>query len=210
MPGVKGPRQRSVQTKRRIVAAAAKLFVDQGYAGTTLQEIADAAGVAVQTVYFHYGTKSHLLKEAVDVASAGDDEPVALLDREWFTRLRATDDPRAVIGEWVHASGLIFNRVAAILSVVRDAVPTDADMAQQWAVNSRQRRVAHGEIAAILAELQSLRPGMTQHRTTDVIVALLAPELFLLLTRECGWTVAEWEEWAIDHLVHGLLALPPS
>jgi AcrR family transcriptional regulator len=203
---VKGPRQRSVQTKRRIVAAAQGLIADQGYAGTTLQDIANTAGVAVQTVYFHYGTKSRLLKEVVDVASAGDDQPVPLLDREWFTRLGGMDDAHAVITGWVHASGLILARVAPILSVIRDAAPTDADMAEQWAVNSRQRRLAHSEFVATLTRLRVLRRGLTKPRATDITVALLAPELFLVLTRECGWPLKQWERWTVDHLTHDLLA----
>ena len=53
----------------------------EGYGSTTLEQIAARAGVAVQTVYFHFGNKRTVLKEAVDVAAVGDDEPVALLER---------------------------------------------------------------------------------------------------------------------------------
>src|SRR6476659_9462750 len=68
-------------TRRRIVAAAADLFLDQGYGATTLDQVAARAGVAVQTVYFHYGNKATLLKEALDVAAVGADQPVARIDR---------------------------------------------------------------------------------------------------------------------------------
>ena len=99
MADVKGPRSRSVLTRRRIVAAAHDLFALHGYTGTTLQDVADKAGVSVQSVYFHYGNKSRLLKDVVDVASAGDDQPVPLLDRDWFARLRAEWAADA-IAEW--------------------------------------------------------------------------------------------------------------
>ncbi|WP_432971251.1 TetR/AcrR family transcriptional regulator [Dactylosporangium sp. CA-233914] len=205
MSDVKGPRQRSARTKRAIVAAAHDLFTSKGYAATTLQEIAGAAGVAVQTVYFHFGTKSRLLKEVVDVRSAGDDEPVALLERDWFARLRAATDPAEVLTGWVRASGLILARVAPILAVVRDAAPTDPEMAGQWTVNSRQRRQAHAEFVTVLGGLGALPPAMSEDRASDITVALLSPELFLVLTRECGWSREAWEAWALDHLRHDLL-----
>src|SRR5664279_2090018 len=99
-------------TRRRIVAAAADLFLDL---------VAARAGVAVQTVYFHFGNKATLLKEALDVAAVGDDEPVALLDRPWLEKIRAEPDPHRVIALWVHTSRTIFARIAPIMRVVRDA-----------------------------------------------------------------------------------------
>ena len=71
-------------TRQRIRDAAYDLFVEHGYGVTALQDVADRAGVAVQTIYFVFGTKRALLKELVDVAIAGDDEPVATMDRPWF------------------------------------------------------------------------------------------------------------------------------
>ena len=68
--------ERARLTRRRIIDAAAELFVERGYGATMLDQVAERAGVAVQTVYFHFGNKSTLLKRALDVAAVGDDEPV--------------------------------------------------------------------------------------------------------------------------------------
>ncbi|MEV4378711.1 TetR/AcrR family transcriptional regulator [Streptosporangium sp. NPDC049644] len=206
MEDVKSPKRRSAQTRSRIVNAAQGLFVVRGYAGTTFQQIADAAGVSVQTVYFHYGTKSQLLKHVVDVASVGDDDPVPLLKRPWFAALQAAQDPMAVVRGWVHQSGVILDRVALVLAVVRDAAAGDPDMAAQWAANSEQRHTAHGEVVAILARLRALRPGLTEGQATDITVGLLSPDLFLVMTRECGWSTARWQDWSADQLCHGLLS----
>src|SRR3954468_16587156 len=86
---VKSRAARTRATRRRIVDAAAELFIERGYGVTTLEQIAARAGVAVQTVYFHFGNKRTVLKEAVDVAAVGDDEQVALLERPWLGELRA-------------------------------------------------------------------------------------------------------------------------
>ena len=63
-------------TRRRIIEGARELFLQQGYAATTLEQIAARAGVAVQTVYFHFGNKRTLLKEVMDVLAVSDDAPV--------------------------------------------------------------------------------------------------------------------------------------
>ena len=98
-------------TRRRIVAAAADLFLDQGYGATTLDQVAARADVAVQTVYFHFGNKATLLKEALDEAAVGDDEAVALLDRPWFAELKAETDPVRIIELWTIGSREILERV---------------------------------------------------------------------------------------------------
>src|SRR5512132_461830 len=106
---------RTKNTRRKIVTAASELFVAEGYHATTLEQIAARAGVAVQTVYFHFGNKRSVLKEAVDVASVGDDEPVPLLDRPWMRALRAETDPVRIVDGWVAASRAILERVAGIM-----------------------------------------------------------------------------------------------
>ncbi|GII80101.1 TetR family transcriptional regulator [Sphaerisporangium rufum] len=208
MPEVKGARRRSAQTRARIVAAARGLFVARGYTGTTFQDVADAAGVSVQTVYFQYGNKSALLKHVVDVASAGDDEPVPLLDRPFFAALREAPDARAAVQGWTRVSGEILARVAPVLAVVRDAAAGDADMAAQWAANTEQRHTAHGAFVAILAARHALRRGLSRRRATEITVGLLSPDLFLVMTGECGWPVTAWQRWAADQLGHALLAEP--
>ena len=57
------------------------MFVAGGYAGATIRAIAAEAGVSVPTVELLFATKARLLKAAIDVAIAGDDEAGAGLDR---------------------------------------------------------------------------------------------------------------------------------
>src|SRR3954470_24421626 len=116
-----GRGSRARETRRRIIAAAAELFIADGYGATTLEQIADRAGVAVQTVYFHFGNKRTVLKQAVDIAAGGDDEPVAVLDRPWLERARAETDPEQLIALWARHGRDIFIRIAPIMRVVRDA-----------------------------------------------------------------------------------------
>src|SRR5437773_5188767 len=75
------------ESRRRVIAAAARCFLDAGYAATTIADVARAAGVAVQTVYSAVGGKAELLIEVVNQAVAGDDREVVFLDREWMRDL---------------------------------------------------------------------------------------------------------------------------
>ena len=156
---VKPRAARTRATRRRIVDAAAELFIERGYGVTTLEQIAARAGVAVQTVYFHFGNKRTVLKEAVDVAAVGDDEQVALLERPWLAELRAEPDPRRVVELWMVSSTAIYRRIGPIMAVVRDAAVTDPEMAAQWAVNEEQRTTAFRELAHELDRSGGAQPA---------------------------------------------------
>ncbi|HEX6419601.1 MAG TPA: helix-turn-helix domain-containing protein, partial [Acidimicrobiales bacterium] len=86
--------QRARATRQRIVAAATALFGERGYAATTVGAIAGEAGVAPATVYQAFGTKSAILKRALDEAIVGDAEPLPLLERDWVAAARREPDAR--------------------------------------------------------------------------------------------------------------------
>jgi AcrR family transcriptional regulator len=197
--------ERARATRRRIIDAAAELFIANGYAATTLEQVAEGAGVAVQTVYFHFGNKRTVLKEAVDIATVGDDEPVPLLDRPWVQQTRTEPDPQRLVALWVRNSRTIFGRIAPIMRVVRDAAGVDLDMAAQWAINEQQRTVAFRLLAQLLADRGVLKPGVSVDEATDVVFALLSIEIYLLLTGSRGWTPAHWERWTAATLASSLL-----
>jgi AcrR family transcriptional regulator len=196
-------------TRRRIIGCARQLFLGQGYAATTLDQVAAAAGVAVQTVYFHFGNKRTVLKEVMDVAAVGDDEPVPLLDRPFVQAVADEPDPRRAVAIWLETSRAIFGRVAPLLSVVRDAAGADPEMAEQWRVSEGQRYIAHRSLAELLAAKGDvLRPGLTVDEAADVIFTMLSPEVYLLLTAVRGWPPARWQDWAADTIARAILRLP--
>ena len=193
-------------TRRRIVAAAAELFLDQGYGTTTLDQVSIRAGVAVQTVYFHFGNKATLLKEALDVAAVGDDEPVALLDRSWLEELTDEPDPVRVIELWTSGGREILERVAPLLSVVRGTVGTDPDLAAQWDVNESQRRIAFRALADLLVDRRALRPGLTSDDAADLAFLIHSAENYIVATDTLGWTPEFWQRTTAALLVRALLA----
>lgn len=189
-------------TRRKIVDAAAELFVRDGYGGTTLEQIATRAGVAVQTVYFHFGNKRSVLKEAVDVAAVGDDQPVAMLDRPWLEKVREEQDPERVIAAWIAYGGGIVARVGPIMRVVRDAAVVDPEMAEQWDANETETAAAFRVLADQLAAMNALRVSVDE--AVDILCVLAGLETYLQLASR-GWTPQQWERFVLDVVGHALL-----
>jgi AcrR family transcriptional regulator len=197
--------QQARATRRRIIDQAAKLFIEQGYAATTLDQISTAAGVAVQTVYFHFRNKATVLKEVVDVAAVGDDEPVPVMDRPWVRRVRKEPDGRRALAIYLRNTRAIFERIAPIMKTVRDAAGSDPEMAAQWQTNRKQTYTAQRTVVQWLADKHALRPELTVDRATDIVSCLLSIEVYQLFTAERGWTPAQWERWIKDTLTATIL-----
>src|SRR6266567_3307099 len=192
-------------TRRRIIECARQLFLEHGYAATTLDQVATAARVAVQTVYFHFGNKHTVLKEVMDVLAVGDDAPIPLLERPWVEQVRDEPDARRALGIWLRNGRVIFGRVAPMLSIVRDAAGADPEMAEQWRTNQHERYLAFRTLAEILAAKKALRRGLTVQKAADIIFTLDSPEVYLLLTVERGWSPAQWQSWLTDALAQAIL-----
>ena len=91
----RGRQEQAGRSRWAMLEAARRLFLDHGHAATTMPAVAAAAGVSVQSVYKAFGNKPALLKAVFDVAIAGDDEPVPVLQREALGRVRDEPDPTA-------------------------------------------------------------------------------------------------------------------
>ena len=196
--GKKGEKSR--QTRRRILQAAHELFVDQGYGATTLQEIADRAGLAVQTIYFTFGNKPSLLKELVDVIIAGDDEPIPTMQRTWFLDALAADTAEAQLRAHVRGTCDVLQRVAPIMDVLRAAGAQDPSLAGLWQQDSNPRLEVQTAAARSLVAKPGAKAQLSVEHVADVLFGLLSPELYLVLIRERSWTPQRWEQWAYDTL----------
>ncbi|MGC4787738.1 TetR/AcrR family transcriptional regulator [Micromonospora sp. DT178] len=196
--GKKGERSR--QTRRRILQAAHELFVDQGYGATTLQGVAERAGVSVQTIYFAFGNKPSLLKELVDVTIAGDDEPIPTLQRAWFLDAVAADTAEAQLRAHVRGTCEVLERVAPIMDVLRAAGGQDPSLAGLWQQDSDPRLEVQTTAARSLLAKPGARAQLSVEDAADVLFGLLSPELYLLFVRDRRWTPERWQQWAYDTL----------
>ncbi|MFB7336095.1 TetR/AcrR family transcriptional regulator [Streptomyces adustus] len=188
------------ETRRRILEAARELFVERGYGATMLQDVAAQAGVAVQTIYFVFGNKRTLLKELVDIAIAGDHEPMATMDRPWFRDAVAAETSDAQLRAHVRGTREILERVAPIMKMVDTAAAADPEIAGLWQQDENPRFVVHATAANALMAKPGARQGVPAERAADVLFGVLSPELYLLFVRERGWSPEQWEQWAYDCL----------
>ncbi len=203
--GKKGEKSR--QTRRRILEAAYELFVDQGYGATTLQGVADRAGVAVQTIYFAFGNKPSLLKELVDVTIAGDDDPIPTMQRAWFRDALAAETAEAQLRAHVRGTCEVLRRVAPIMDVLRAAGAQDPSLAGIWQRDTDPRLEVHTAAARGLMAKPGARRDVPAEQAADVLFGLLSPELYLLFTRDRDWSPDRWEQWAYQTL-HAQLCGP--
>ncbi|MET9272681.1 helix-turn-helix domain-containing protein [Kribbella sp. NPDC003557] len=191
--------------RQRMREAAQVLFTRRGYAATSMQAIADEAGMSVQSLYFTFGTKRALLSELLDVAVAGDDEPVATLDRPRVRAAITDPDPEAQLREQARLAREIYERVAPVLQIVAHAATADPEIHELWETNNTQRAVVMDQLIGALAAKTPLRAGLDAAGATDVALALLSPEVYQFFTVRRGWDAARWEEWTADALVTQLL-----
>ncbi|MEV4318845.1 helix-turn-helix domain-containing protein [Actinocrispum sp. NPDC049592] len=201
---VKTRSEKARETRLRMLEAAKQLFGQSGYASTKIEAIAREAGVAVQTIYFTFGNKRAILKELLDLAVAGDAEPIPTLERPWV-REALTAAPDEQLRIQVAASREIYGRVAPVLEIVRGAAAADPEVAELWRINRDQRHTVQAHLVTALAAKGALRETLTLTRAIDIAYSLLSPEIYQLLVFERGWPAQEWEAFTLRALICELL-----
>ncbi|WP_433789391.1 TetR/AcrR family transcriptional regulator [Actinoplanes sp. CA-252034] len=197
-----GRAERARATRARITAAAAATFTASGYATTSINAIAAAAGVSEQTVYYSFGNKRAVLVAALDQAIAGDDEPIPTLDRPWVHAALAEPDPHRQIALQVAGVGEVLRRAARLLDIIRNAA-ADPDLAEVCTTSINHHREVQRVFAASLAGKTPLRTD--EAAAADTAVALLSPETYLLLVDHWGWPHDRWRAWAADCLSRAVI-----
>ena len=193
-------------TRRAIVAAAAALFIEHGYGGTTVDAIAAAAGVSRKTVFTSVGGKVEALKLAIDWAIAGDDEPVAILDRPEVRALQSEPDARAILRGYAGVVREIGARIAPLAAVVQEASGLDPQIRALAEEGAEQRLNGMLALAGALAGRGALKPGMTQAEAADVLWLFNDPAVYRRLVTEQGWAAGRYRAWLADALVSLLIA----
>ncbi|HWJ98095.1 MAG TPA: helix-turn-helix domain-containing protein [Acidimicrobiales bacterium] len=199
-------RERSRRTRRTVVAAATDLFVRDGYGATSIASVASRAGVAVQTVYATFGTKAAILDAALDVAIAGDDEDVAVNDRDWMHTVFHAPTGTERLAAYAAACRRIHANAADVFRVVEMASTSDPAVVELAGIVADRRRRGAASVVAAVVEVAALRPGLSPGEAVDVLWLLNSPGTFHLLVREGGWSLDHFEHWLAGALQRELLA----
>ncbi|HEV2036055.1 MAG TPA: helix-turn-helix domain-containing protein [Candidatus Dormibacteraeota bacterium] len=203
LPTRAGRRQKAAQTRGRILEAAYRLFSAAGYEATTMLVVAEAAGVAVQTVYFVFGTKARLLAEVESRMIRGDASLEQSGQQTWAAQMQHETDPQKLVALFVEATADVLSRISPFVIAVGPALPSDP---QSVAARDRGRDEFFRVVIDRLAALRSLRDGLTPSRGVDIIRVVNTVEAYADLTTHRGWTVVEWKQWLTNLLCEQLLA----
>jgi TetR/AcrR family transcriptional regulator, regulator of autoinduction and epiphytic fitness len=201
-----GRRERkALATRRRILDAAEALFVHDGYVATTISAIADAADVAVQTVYAVFGSKRAMLTELLAIRTVGDDDAAPLRARaEWKAMETETDSRRQLVLVAAIATR-IGSRMADLYEVMAGAAASDPDIAE---VYERQQQIRYRDqhrVARALSRHGDLRVGLSAAHATDIMWTIANPRTYRNLVGERAWTAQQYERWLADVLIDALL-----
>jgi AcrR family transcriptional regulator len=193
------------ETRRAIVAAASRLFVEHGYGATTIDAVADAAGVSRKTVFTAVGGKVELLKVALDWAVAGDDRPVALAERAELRQLLEQPDPAVLLTGWARLLAEIDARVAPLFQALEVAAGIDSEARELLEQSQHQRLDAARLIVERLRALGALTNDLTESDAVDLAWLATDGALFDRLVQVRGWSTSRFEEWLARHLIVHLI-----
>jgi len=203
-----GRRSQARRTRADIVDNARDLFIEHGYAGTTMAAVAARAGVSVETVYKSIGNKPAVLKAVLDVAIVGDDDAVPMLQRPLVAELRSEPDPRKLFARYGHHVVDSWPRQVPLQLILRAAATVDPDAQRQWQAVQDERLTGMTAFAHDLAQRGFLRPDLDVAEARDILWSLTAPEQYEMLVLQRGWAIERVGRFITDAMIGTLL--PPS
>ena len=196
--GLTHRQRQALQTRRLIVDAARRLFLERGYGVTTMEAIAGEAGVAVSTVYAAFKNKRAVLRE---------------IRMDWHAKTHAREineqaasqpDPERRLQMVAHANRRQWELGAGLVAIYQGAAAADREAAAELEEALRGRRSALDRIVEGLEE--TLRPGLDASSAAAILRALCRAEVYQELVEESGWSPDEYESWLGESLKRQLLS----
>lgn len=196
-------RAEAARTRNRVLDAAERLFLERGYAATTVAAVAADAGVSAELIYKSLGGKTGLVREIQQrgLLGAGPTPAPARSDA-----VAATDiDARTLLREWSRFTIEVGPRTAPMLLLVRAAAAQDAELADLLEEITAQHLERMALNARRLLTHAGVRPGLTADHIRDVLWTYTAPELYDRLVRQRGWSLEDFSEFVFRGMSGQLL-----
>lgn len=186
---------RSAQTRAAIRTAAARLFVERGYAATSMRGVAEEAGVGERTVYAAFPGKAELYAECLGVATAGDEREEPVPGRPEVAEALGLPDPGAALAAVVGLGADLLERAGDLIHVGLEAAAADPAVRE---LMDQGERATHGlwrRFCERLADRGELRAGLAADDAADAAFTLASPHVHHLLRRGRGWTAEHYRAW---------------
>jgi AcrR family transcriptional regulator len=192
------------ETRRQVIEAARQLFIEYGYAGATIDAIAQEAGVASETIFATFGSKRAILADVINTAVSGD-QPLPVLEQPGPQAVRQQTEPKQALQLFATDISDRLERVAPVFAVMRAAAQTEPDIAEllKNQLGIRLRNIS--TLAERLAAQKTLRKELNAEQAADIIWVITSPEVFSMLTIDRGWPQDQYIRWLGDTLMRLLL-----
>lgn len=200
-----GRREQARRNRWAVLEAARERFIGQGYAATTMAEIAEDAGLSVESVYKMFQNKPGLLKAVFDVTLAGDDEPIPMADREDIQGVLAEPDAVRKIALFADHIARTLPRIAPVQLLVRAAADADPAVEAVWRQTKDEFLDGMTHFARDLEATGALKPGLDVTEARDLLWSFFAVELYELLVLQRGWAPARYASVVAEALQHTLV-----
>jgi AcrR family transcriptional regulator len=185
------------RTRRRILSAAHRLFTTQGYAETSVAQVARRARVSVDTLYAAVGRKPQLLLAVHDMTLAGAPEPLPAEQRDYVRAVREAPGARAKITTYAEALGRLLPTTVPLMNALREAGTTEVECRKVWLAINERRAANMLMFAADLRATGELRADLTDRQVADLVWSMNSAEYFGLLAAR-GFTPQEYAEQVAD------------
>ncbi len=192
-------------TKIQIAEAARSLFFKRGYVGTTIEEIANRAGVSKESVYSIFGNKQGILAFLLDATVGGKEFPQPVIQQSAAQTIMQERDPRRQIDRIAQVCGEILSRAAPVFAIMRTAANTEPEIQKRVRHLHKERLENMTSFFRQVAANGPLRKGLDEKRAGEIVWALTSPELFQLLVTELAWSREKYSQWLADILIRVLL-----
>jgi AcrR family transcriptional regulator len=211
MAAVKGTRkytssvreEQAARTRARILDAAAELFLERGYARTTMRDVAAAAGVARDTVHAVFGGKPRLLTALIDARLVPDGSVGNITERADAQAIKDEPDQRKQVEMFAEFIATISTRIRPVFEVLRTASAVEPEMASVFHEMDRFRLKNMHVYAKWIAARGPLQ--VSTRRAGEIIWTLASPDIGRMLCDELGWSQSQHARWLADTLVRTLL-----
>lgn len=194
---------RSLQNQLHITQVAERLFIERGYNGTSIELIAQTAGVAPETIYSQFGNKQSILSRVVGVAVVGDGEPIPLLARTYIQEVESEKDQHRQIRMFASRIQIIMSRVAPLFEVMRSAARNEPEIHALLRRYLNGRMEGMGYFVDCVSANGKLR--LDKQAAIETLWTLTSAEVFMLLRKDRDWSAEEYEYWLTESLDRLLL-----
>jgi AcrR family transcriptional regulator len=196
----------AAETRHQILEAAQKLFIERGYAGATIEAIAQEAGVALKTIYAVFKNKRKILVTLLNISSSKSGEVnIPITERAGPKAVSQERDQRRQLQMFAQVVADNLDGAAYISEIMQVAAKTEQDVDRMMQYLNKQRWQHMAVVVRQVALNGPLQEKMDQTYAIDSVWALTSPEVFLLLTRDRSWSKEKYAQWLADTLTKVLL-----